>query len=101
GNWVNIGSQVFSPSIVEMHSLRRYIAQSLTKRSGSRSLEPTESLAGDISASASHYQRDTREFLFYLDPKLVASQRHESHPKHLPSPDASVNDVRYFLFALL
>jgi hypothetical protein len=41
------------------------------------------------------------QFPFPTNPTLVKKARHEGCPKHLPSPQASINDVRYFLFILL
>jgi hypothetical protein len=41
------------------------------------------------------------QFPFPTNPTLIKKARHEGCPKHLPSPQASVNDVRYFLFILL
>jgi hypothetical protein len=41
------------------------------------------------------------QFPFPTNPTLVKKARHDGCPKHLPSPQASVKDVRYFLFILL
>jgi hypothetical protein len=44
---------------------------------------------------------DADQFPFPTNPALVKKFRHNSCPKHLPNPEARINDVRYFLFILL
>jgi hypothetical protein len=43
----------------------------------------------------------TNQFPFSTNPARVKKSRHNNHPKYLPRPDASVGDVRYFLYTLL
>jgi hypothetical protein len=52
-------------------------------------------------SSATSSLVDADQFPFPINPAAVKKFRHNSCPKHLPNPEARVNDVRYFLFILL
>jgi hypothetical protein len=72
---------------------------------GSRksSLSSSNSLRNRVSGSSSYSLPLSRsdQFPFPTDPELVRKARHYDYPKYLPKPEASVSEVRYFLYTLL
>lgn len=69
-------------------------------------LRPLGSSKSNGSAQARHplhpySHEELDQYPFPSNPELVRKARHDNAPKFLPPPDASVRDVRYFLYTLL
>jgi hypothetical protein len=72
-------------------------------KSRKSTLSSSNSLRDRVFASSSYSLPLPRsdQFPFPTNPELVRKARHRDYPKYLPKPEASVNEVRYFLYTLL